>query len=86
MNEEKLSRRTVLRAALATGCCIWMPIAIGAAEAKKATQASVQYQAKPNGDQKCATCLNFIAGSNTCKVVEGQVSPEGWCKIWVKKV
>lgn len=85
MNEENPSRRSVLRAALATGCCLWMPIAMGAGETKKATQASVQYQAKPNGTQKCATCLNFIAGSNTCKVVEGQVSPEGWCKIWVKK-
>ncbi|HSG22569.1 MAG TPA: hypothetical protein VLA64_06365 [Azonexus sp.] len=86
MNEENPSRRTVLRAAMAAGCSLWMPIAMGAGEAKKATQASVQYQAKPNGAQKCATCLNFIAGSNTCKVVEGQVSPEGWCKIWVKKV
>lgn len=84
MKEENPSRRVVLRAALATGCSLWMPIAL-AVEAKKATQASVQYQAKPKGDQKCANCLNFIAASNTCKVVDGQVSPEGWCKVWVKK-
>ena len=32
----------------------------------------------------CGNCLNFVAGSNTCKVVEGQVSPEGWCIFWAK--
>jgi hypothetical protein len=50
----------------------------------KASQASVQYQAQPQGEQKCSNCLHFIAASNTCVVVEGQISPEGWCSIWVK--
>lgn len=94
------SRRSVMRAALAAGCSLWMPIAFSAADAKTATktfgtpatsetvkkvpQASVQYQTKPKGDQKCATCVNFIVASNTCKLVEGQISPEGWCTLWVK--
>jgi hypothetical protein len=26
--------------------------------------------------------MHFIADSNTCKLVEGTVSPEGWCVIW----
>lgn len=102
MNETIPPRRTVLRAALAAGCSLWMPIALAAddpkkgssaasspaapAASKKAPQASVHYQAKPKGEQKCSTCLNFIAGSNTCKVVDGQISPEGWCSLWVKKV
>lgn len=55
------------------------------ADTKKVPQASVQYQAQPKGEQKCGNCMNFIAESNTCKLVDGQVSPEGWCSLWAKK-
>jgi len=51
----------------------------------KATQASVQYQAQPKGDKKCSGCMHFSAESNTCNVVDGQISPDGWCSLWVKK-
>jgi uncharacterized protein YjbJ (UPF0337 family) len=51
----------------------------------KVSQTSVQYQAQPKGEQKCGGCLNFVAESNTCKLVAGQVSPEGWCSLWAKK-
>lgn len=53
--------------------------------ASKVTQTSVQYQAQPKGEQKCSGCVNFMAGSNSCKLVEGQISPEGWCSLWTKK-
>lgn len=56
----------------------------GPAESRKVSPAQAQYQGQPKGDQKCGNCVNFIAGSNTCKVVEGQVSPNGWCMFWVK--
>ena len=98
MNESIPPRRTVLRAALAAGCSLWMPIALSADEPKKGSgspaapaatkktpPASVNYQVKPKGEQKCSACLNFIAGSNTCKLVEGQISAVGWCSLWVKK-
>jgi hypothetical protein len=51
----------------------------------KVSQASVQYQTQPKGDQKCADCLHFIAESNTCKLVEGNISPNGWCVLWARK-
>lgn len=51
----------------------------------KASQASAQYQPQPKGEQKCSGCLHFIPESNTCKVVDGQISPDGWCRLWVKK-
>ena len=54
-------------------------------EPGKSSQASVQYQDQPKGDQKCDGCLHFIAESNTCKVVEGQISPNGWCILWIQK-
>jgi hypothetical protein len=56
-----------------------------AAAAKKVPPASVQYQAHPKGEQKCSICANFIAESNTCKLVEGSINPEGWCVLWAKK-
>ena len=56
-----------------------------AAPAAKVSQASVQYQAQPKGEQKCSTCMHFIAESNPCKLVEGQISPEGWCVLWAKQ-
>jgi hypothetical protein len=52
------------------------------AEPAKATQASVQYQTQPKGTQKCASCVHFLAESNTCKLVEGTINPEGWCTLW----
>jgi uncharacterized protein YjbJ (UPF0337 family) len=55
------------------------------AATSKVSPASVQYQAQPKGEQKCGGCLNFVAESNTCKLVAGQVSPEGWCSLWAKK-
>ena len=57
-------------------------LAAAPSEAIKSSQASVQYQAQPKGEQKCGNCMNFIAESNTCKRVEGTVSPQGWCIIW----
>lgn len=51
----------------------------------KVPKTNVQYQAEPKGEQKCSTCLHFIAESNTCKLVEGDISPNGWCSVWVGK-
>jgi hypothetical protein len=50
----------------------------------KVSQASVQYQNQPKGDQSCSGCLHFIPESSTCKLVEGQINPNGWCTLWVK--
>jgi hypothetical protein len=51
----------------------------------KVAKTSVQYQTMPKGEQKCGTCQHFIAGSNTCKLVDGPISPEGWCSLWAAK-
>lgn len=51
----------------------------------KLSKAQVKYQEQPKGDQHCANCLQFLAESNTCKVVDGPISPQGWCTVWVKR-
>jgi hypothetical protein len=101
MDKMNQSRRAAFRAVLATGCVLCVPAAFAADGAPKSTkpmpgdtsspvkkvpQSTVQYQAKPKGEQKCALCTNFISESNTCKLVEGKVSPDGWCTLWNKKV
>lgn len=96
MQEGILSRREVLRGALAVGCSLLAPALFSApahsatsaappTTIKRVSPASVKYQTHPKGEQKCSKCVNFIAESNTCKVVEGKVSPDGWCVMWVKK-
>ena len=64
----------------AAGAASTTPAASG-----KVSQASVQYQAQPKDAKKCGDCLHFIAESSTCKLVEGQINPEGWCILWAKK-
>ena len=55
------------------------------AAAVKVSQSSVQYQPNPKGEQQCSGCVHFIAETNACKLVEGQISPDGWCVLWAKK-
>lgn len=97
MQEKNLSRRAVLRGALAVTCGLLLPITLFSSPAavaddasnnpkaaKKVPKASVKYQYKPNGNEKCGTCINFIAASKTCKRVAGPIDPNGWCILWSK--
>lgn len=93
MNEDmdtKISRRTLLKgAAVVTGMALASALT-GKALAAKSTKAAMQYQDKPKGDQKCSNCEFFVPGktataNGTCQVVEGSISPEGWCMAYAKK-
>ncbi len=80
----KFSRRVVLlrSAGCAAGAAaVLLPLKQAAA---KMSQPSVAYQDSPKGDQKCSNCSLFQE-PNACTLVDGNISPEGWCKFWVKK-
>jgi len=64
------------------GIAAW-PAAAGAqqAEAGKLSKAQVQYQDSPRGIAMCATCTLFVA-PRACKLVEGDISPGGWCNAY----
>jgi hypothetical protein len=47
----------------------------------KMTKAQAEYQDTPNGIYSCATCTLFDSPDG-CKVVEGEVSRDGWCKAF----
>jgi hypothetical protein len=96
MSKYNPERRTVLRGLVAVGCGLCVPIVLtaesasgaekpGGATGGKMSKTQAKYQNQPKGDQNCATCINFIAATSTCKVVEGQVSASGWCMLWAKK-
>ena len=48
---------------------------------KKLTLAAARYQDHPQGNQSCGSCPYF-ASPNGCVLVEGEISPAGWCPIY----
>jgi hypothetical protein len=79
-----LSRRSLLRqAGSAAGAISVLSAEITPAAASKMSQTAVSYQTSPNGDHRCGTCKQFVA-PNACKIVDGAISPRGWCRIWLK--
>jgi hypothetical protein len=55
----------------------------GAAAQGKVGQNTVSYQDKPKGTQRCDGCTLFQP-PNACKVVEGEVSAQGWCSLFAQ--
>jgi hypothetical protein len=47
----------------------------------KMTLQQAQYQDTPSGIYSCGLCTLFEP-PNACKVVEGEVSKDGWCKAF----
>jgi hypothetical protein len=84
-DNDKLSRKSVLQGLVVLPAlgALW---AAGAAPAKagKGSKAQFKYQTKPNDGHQCSKCTLFIPGSSatasgSCKVVDGSISPSGWC-------
>jgi hypothetical protein len=88
------SRRAVIRAGmslLGTGVVACAGMAAARAQTapaggdtQKLAQSAVQYQTHPNNGQLCSICVNFIA-PNQCKLVQGPISPVGWCVAYAPK-
>jgi hypothetical protein len=77
-----ISRRTALIAAGATP--LLAMIASRAEAGAKVSQSAVHYQASPKNGQDCDDCANFVSPGG-CKLVDGAISPKGWCRLWVKR-
>jgi hypothetical protein len=84
VSSRAFSRRIVLLHTVgcaAGAAALLLPLRQAAAKMK---QPSVAYQDTPKGDQKCSNCSLFQE-PNACTLVDGNISPEGWCRFWVKK-
>lgn len=76
-----LSRRSILATGLTLAAMSARADDQPAANPNKISRAAAQYQPAPKGMFSCAVCTFFIK-PNACKVVDGAVSPTGWCKLF----
>jgi len=51
----------------------------------KTSKETVKYQATPKDGKKCKECMHFIAATNECTTVAGDIDPNGWCVIYFEK-
>ncbi len=79
----KPSRRSVLISAVSS-TAVLMGAARRANAGTKAPQSAVHYQSTPKDGQNCGHCNQFVA-PNGCKFVDGEISPTGWCRLFVKR-
>ena len=79
-----VSRRLILRgASIAVGSAA-LVLGAGVPAQAKMTQTAAAYQDKPKDNQSCASCALFKAPSS-CTLVDGTISPNGWCRFYSKK-
>ena len=75
------SRRKVMRA-VARGVTAGLLLRISQTDAsEKMTRQQAEYQDTPNGLYSCGMCTLFEQ-PKSCKVVDGEVSKDGWCKAF----
>jgi hypothetical protein len=88
---EKLSRARFVQTAIILPAFAAALTSLPAeAQAPKGSKTQFKYQDTPKNGQQCSGCTFFIAGktstaSGTCKIVQGDISPKGWCQAWSKK-
>ena len=83
-NYRRMSRRAVLRSAALSLAATATAVVSQTAAQQKITQADAKYQATPKGDLHCDRCVNFQP-PNGCKFVQGEISANGWCQLFVPK-
>ena len=83
LRQQKLNRRKVVVSLISSAPLAALSFA-GANAAAKVAQKAAQYQPSPKGGQACAGCNSYIAPTQ-CKLVAGEISPSGWCRLWTKK-
>jgi hypothetical protein len=62
--------------------CVAIGLAAATAPAQqKMSQGDAEYQDRPKSGLACAACSLFRP-PRSCQVVEGDISPEGWCRFF----
>jgi hypothetical protein len=82
-----LSRRVLFQrvASYAVGASAAYGLGLNRAGAQaKVPQKAVAYQDKPKDTQRCDGCISFQP-PHGCKLVEGEISAQGWCSLFMKK-
>ena len=79
-----LARRSLLRRFFgAVGAStLFYAVPFSATAVIKISQNAVAYQDHPEGDKRCDKCMQFQP-PNGCKMVDGSISPNGYCRLFV---
>lgn len=86
-----MSRRVVLKTMAVIAGAAGLAAMLAPKIAHMISKAGVRYQDHPRGDEYCADCVNFIPGptlkaNGTCMIVEGAISPRGWCMAFAQRL
>ena len=80
--EASFARRALIRTALhGIAAGLTSAVVAPARAGDKMSKQEAEYQDSPKDIRMCATCTLFEP-PRSCKVVEGDVSPDGWCKAF----
>jgi hypothetical protein len=83
----QLSRRALFPTMFLSAAAVGAALSLGTdmAEAQSKTSKKVaKYQDHPNKGQQCKDC-RFFQPPKSCQLVEGDISPNGWCSFFAKK-
>lgn len=85
-----LTRRSFLGGAIILPALAGLLTVPASADGSKVSQASMHYQTTPNGSMHCSGCKFFIPAQDpksdgTCQVVDGSISPNGYCIAYTSK-
>lgn len=84
MNQDRKTRRHFLRETVVwVGAVTVAPLT--AAQGAKLTKPHAQYQDSPKNGDRCSGCAHFLPDRNGCKLVAGDISPDGWCMLYAPK-
>jgi hypothetical protein len=81
MSGQPVSRRSLLQGVAAAAGIIGA-IPNRASAQPKISKVAVNYQDHPDGDKRCDKCAQFQP-PDACKLVEGAISPQGSCRIFM---
>lgn len=85
MNDQTAKIGVSRRKLIATVAAVAPFLALSATGARaKTAQAAAGYSPSSNSDRRCNGCNYYIA-PNSCKIVDGSVSPNGVCNLFAKK-
>jgi len=80
-----LSRRTALRGAGAVlSALAALQLNARSKAEEKVEKVAAKYQIHPDGQQRCEICLQFEP-PHACKLVQGDISPQGWCQFFAAR-
>lgn len=87
---QALTRQAFLGTAIVLPALAGLLTVTASADESKSSQASMHYQTTPNDGKQCSGCNFFIPGSTAsangaCKIVDGSISPNGYCMAYNPK-